>query len=126
MLCPRCRAALPDGANYCPQCGKRVSSFVPSPQKHRRRAKGTGSVYKLQGRRSKPWAACVNGRLIGTCRTSGEAVALLMPKVPVTTDRETAPTVTVDLPVGGSVKVEIPVEDVTTGTVAVLVKSNGD
>lgn len=77
MLCPRCRAALPDGANFCPQCGKRVSSFVPSPQKHRRRAKGTGSVYKLQGRRSKPWAACVNGRLIGTCRTSGEAVALL-------------------------------------------------
>ena len=53
MLCPRCRAALPDGANFCPQCGKRVSSFVPSPQKHRRRAKGTGSVYKLQGRRCK-------------------------------------------------------------------------
>lgn len=77
MLCPRCRAELPDDANFCIKCGKRVNSSMPSAQKHRRRAKGTGTVYKLQGRRSKPWAACVNGRLIGTCRTSGEAVALL-------------------------------------------------
>ena len=75
MLCPRCRAELPDDANFCIKCGKRVNSSMPSAQKHRRRAKGTGTVYKLQGRRSKPWAACVNGRLIGTCRTSGEAAA---------------------------------------------------
>ena len=55
----------------------------------------------------------------------GEAVALPMPEVPVTADKENAPTVTVDLPVGGSVKVEIPVEDVTPGTVAVIVKADG-
>ena len=55
----------------------------------------------------------------------GEAVTLPMPEVPITTDRETAPTVTVDLPGGGSAKVEIPVEDVTPGTVAVIVKADG-
>lgn len=55
----------------------------------------------------------------------GEAVTLPMPEVPVTTDRETAPTVTVSLPSGTTAKVEIPVADVTPGTVAILVKADG-
>ena len=55
----------------------------------------------------------------------GEAVTLPMPEVPVTTDRETAPTVTVDLPSGTTAKVEIPVAEVTPGTVAVIVKADG-
>ena len=55
----------------------------------------------------------------------GEAVTLPMPEVPITTDRETAPTVTVDLPSGTSAKVEIPVAEVTSGTVAVIVKADG-
>ena len=55
----------------------------------------------------------------------GEAVALPMPQVPVTTDRESAPTITVDLPNNSSAKVEIPVRRVTAGTVAVLVKADG-
>ena len=55
----------------------------------------------------------------------GEAVALPMPQVPVTTDRTSAPTVTVDLPANVSARVEIPVADVTPGTVAVLVKADG-
>lgn len=55
----------------------------------------------------------------------GEAVALPMPELPVTTDRETAPTVTVGLPTNSSVKVEIPVKNVTSGTVAVIVKADG-
>ena len=55
----------------------------------------------------------------------GEAVTLPMPEVPVTTDRDEAPTITVDLPSGTAVQVEIPVKRVTSGTVAVLVKDNG-
>ena len=55
----------------------------------------------------------------------GEAVALPMPQVSATSDKETAPTVTVDLPAGTTAKVEIPVENVTAGTVAVLVKADG-
>ena len=55
----------------------------------------------------------------------GEAVTLPMPEVPVTTDQENAPTVTVDLPSGTSAKVEIPVAEVTPGTVAVIVKADG-
>ena len=55
----------------------------------------------------------------------GEAVTLPMPSVPVTSDRENAPTVTVDLPSGTSAKVEIPVAEVTPGTVAVIVKADG-
>lgn len=60
-------------------------------------------------------------------KDAGEgAVALPMPEVPVTTSHETAPTVTVNLPSGSKdVKVEIPVKNVTPGTVAILVKADG-
>ena len=56
----------------------------------------------------------------------GEAVALPMPQVSATTDRETAPAVTVTLPGSSTAaKVEIPVENITAGTVAILVKADG-
>ena len=55
----------------------------------------------------------------------GEAVALPMPSVSAALSRADAPTVTVDLPSGTRAMVEIPVEDVTPGTVAVLVKADG-
>lgn len=57
--------------------------------------------------------------------SQGQPVALPMPEVPVTTRRASAPTVTVNLPVGGTAQVEIPVENVTAGTVAILVKADG-
>ena len=87
---------------------------------------GSGSVTLVDADGNIISQATLSESAVAAAQAAGEAVALPMPKVPVTTDRETAPTVTVDLPVGGSVKVEIPVEDVTAGTVAVLVKSNGD
>ena len=55
----------------------------------------------------------------------GWAVALPMPSVSASSNRDEAPTVTVDLPRNTTAKVEIPVEDVTPGTVAVLVKADG-
>lgn len=64
-------------------------------------------------------------QVVEAAAEAGEAVTLPMPEVPVTTDRETAPTVTVDLPSNAAVQVEIPVADVTPGTVAVLVKTDG-
>lgn len=54
-----------------------------------------------------------------------QAVALPMPQVPVVSDKADAPKVTVELPAGTSAKVEIPVKDVTPGTVAVIVKADG-
>ena len=63
--------------------------------------------------------------LVEDAQEKGEAVTLPMPEVPVTTDRDEAPTITVDLPSGTAVQVEIPVKRVTSGTVAVLVKDNG-
>lgn len=54
-----------------------------------------------------------------------EPVALPMPEVPVTKDWDDAPVVTVSMTGYSKAKVEIPVEDVTPGTVAVLVKADG-
>lgn len=55
----------------------------------------------------------------------GAAVALPIPEVPVTTDKTMAPTVTVNLPSKDATKVEVPVKDVTPGTVAILVHPDG-
>ena len=52
-------------------------------------------------------------------------VSLPMPAVTAAADLESAPAVTLDLPADTAVKVEIPVENVTAGTVAVLVKADG-
>ena len=54
-----------------------------------------------------------------------EPVALPMPAVPVTKDWDEAPVVTVSMTGYSEARVEIPVEDVTPGTVAVLVKADG-
>ena len=55
----------------------------------------------------------------------GEAVVLPMPAVRAERDRDGAPTVTVDLPRGASVPVEIPVENAAVSTVALLVHADG-
>lgn len=54
------------------------------------------------------------------------AVILPMVGVTATTNMNTAPSVTVDLPGSAPVKVEIPVLDLTPGTVAVLVDADGN
>lgn len=54
------------------------------------------------------------------------AVILPMVGVTATKDMESAPSVTVDLPGSAPVKVEIPVLDLTPGTVAVLVDADGN
>ena len=52
-------------------------------------------------------------------------VSLPMPAVTAAADLSSAPAVTLDLPADTAVKVEIPVANVTAGTVAVLVKADG-
>ena len=42
--CIKCKAALPDGALFCPMCGKKQ---VPEKRKALKRANGTGTVYKI-------------------------------------------------------------------------------
>lgn len=62
---------------------------------------------------------------VEAAQTSGQAVSLPMPEVPLTTDASAAPTITIATGSGQPVKVEIPVEKTTPGTVAVIVKADG-
>lgn len=86
---------------------------------------GSGSVTVVDENGQVVSEATLSQSAVAAAQEKGEAVTLPMPEVPVTTDRENAPTVTVDLPSGTSAKVEIPVADVTPGTVAVIVKADG-
>lgn len=68
--CIKCKAELPEGAAFCPACGKKQTA---DQRKHKKRANGTGNISKLSGSRSKPWLARKNGILIGTYATRAEA-----------------------------------------------------
>lgn len=70
MDCIKCKATLPEGAIFCPLCGKKQT---PEKRKRRKRANGTGTIYKLPGNRSKPWAAQKKGVLIGCFPTYAAA-----------------------------------------------------
>lgn len=70
MECIKCKKEIPDGSVFCNHCGKRQT---PEPRKHKKRANGTGQIYKLSGNRAKPWAARKAGEFIGTYATRTEA-----------------------------------------------------
>lgn len=74
MNCIKCRADLPERALYCPACGKKQS---PEKRKALKRANGTGTVYKLQGRRKRPWAAAKNKVVIGYYERKTDALEAL-------------------------------------------------
>lgn len=74
MNCIKCGAALPGGALYCPACGKKQGQ---QQRKVRKRANGTGTVYKLSGRRKRPWVASKSRIVIGYYETKTEALQAL-------------------------------------------------
>lgn len=62
MECIKCKKEIPDGSAFCCWCGKQQQT----PQrKALKRANGTGTVYKLQGRRTRPWVAAKGKTIIG-------------------------------------------------------------
>lgn len=75
MICSKCKTTINDSFVYCPHCGKKqAQTAAPKPRK---RANGEGTVYKNNGKRSKPWVARRNGVLIGSTATKAEAYELL-------------------------------------------------
>lgn len=74
MICRKCRKEIPDGSVYCMLCGAKQ---VTEKRKALKRANGTGTVYKLQGRRKRPWVAAKNKVVIGYYETKTAALEAL-------------------------------------------------
>lgn len=74
MNCRKCRVEIPDGSVFCMFCGTRQ---VKESRKALKRANGTGTVYKLQGRRKRPWVAAKNKVIIGYYETKTAALEAL-------------------------------------------------
>lgn len=70
MDCIKCKATLPEGALFCPLCGKKQT---PEKKKRRKRANGSGTIYKMPGNRAKPWGAKKNNVFIGAYKTYAAA-----------------------------------------------------
>lgn len=62
IKCRKCGSLLPATFAFCPSCGKETAE---KPKNNRRRPKGSGSVFKLSGNRTNPWAAKLRGQIIG-------------------------------------------------------------
>lgn len=75
MLCTKCKKMIDEDSIYCKYCGKKQQATAAP--KTLKRANGSGSVYKLSGRRRKPWAATVNKQLIGYYAEKSEAMKSL-------------------------------------------------
>ena len=90
------------------------------------RADGTASTTTVTESGQVEASVTLSRDAVETAEADGQAAVLPMPSVPVTSDRSSAAAVTVELPAGITTsKVEIPVEDVTPGTVAVAVLPDG-
>lgn len=74
MICPKCKTELPNEYIYCPYCGKKQ---IAEKRKALKRANGTGTVYKLSGRRTRPWVAAKNKVVIGYYERKTDALEAL-------------------------------------------------
>jgi integrase len=74
LLCIKCKAEIPDHSVYCNLCGKRQT---PEKRKALKRANGTGTVYKIQGRRKRPWVAAKNKVILGYYEKKTDAIEAL-------------------------------------------------
>ena len=63
MQCIKCKKDIPDGSVYCNYCGKKQAT---EKRRSRKRANGQGSVRKLSGNRSKPWAVILPAQYTDT------------------------------------------------------------
>lgn len=74
MKCRKCHAEIPDESKFCMVCGANQSI---EKRKSLRRPNGTGTVYKLGGRRKRPWVAAKNKTIIGYYETKTTALEVL-------------------------------------------------
>lgn len=74
MECIKCKSPLPDGAIYCPMCGKKQTQ---TKRKAIKRANGTGCITKYDGNRRKPWVVRKGYVYIGSYATKTDAVKAL-------------------------------------------------
>lgn len=74
MQCVKCKKEIPENSVYCLYCGKKQ---VSEPRKAMKRPNGTGTVYKLSGRRKRPWAAAKSKTIIGYYETKTAALEAL-------------------------------------------------
>lgn len=74
MNCRKCKVEIPEESKFCLHCGAKQ---VQEKRKALKRANGTGTVYKLQGRRRRPWVASKNKTIVGYYETKTAALEAL-------------------------------------------------
>lgn len=74
MECIKCKKSIPENALFCPYCGRKQTT---EKRKALKRANGTGTVYKLTERRTRPWVAAKGKVVIGYYAKKTDALEAL-------------------------------------------------
>lgn len=109
-----------DGSTTKTETKKDGSSVTESKD-----AAGSTGTVKTDKHGQTPAETALSSKAVEDAKKSGEAVKAPV-EVKATRNSDTAPTVKIDLPANsGETKIEIPVDNVNTGTVAVIVHPDG-
>ncbi len=90
LRCRKCHKPLVSGAQFCHQCGTKVT---PDNAKTTHRSPNSGSIYKVSDRKRKPWVALApkvagKRKLIGTFATHLDAEKALVEYLASCSDRK--------------------------------------
>lgn len=111
-----------DGSTY-----KTVENADGSSKTTTQQADGTKASSSTNAEGKTDAEVSLSDKAVSAAQTDGKAVSLPIPPVSASKNSEAAPVVDVTIPStsSGNVKVEIPVENATPGTVAVIVSEDG-
>ena len=70
MECVKCQKQIQDDFLFCPWCGWKQSQQL---KKYRKRANGSGTIYKREGNLERPWIAKKSNIYVGAFKTRAEA-----------------------------------------------------
>lgn len=110
----------PDGSKTVIETRKDGSSTISMTK-----ADGSASITQVDETDHMEVEVTLSAQAMAEADEEGEAVELPIPQLPVTSDYGEAPVVHVELASGETARVEISVEDVTAGTVAILIDEDG-
>ena len=78
LKCSKCEAKMPTNAVFCAFCGKKLLHTPSKNFKYKKRADGSGTIYRAKDHPKKPWRLEINHKFVGYFTTKDAAQKMLL------------------------------------------------